>query len=150
MRRYVGVGLDFLCQRGWKEDVEGGLDVWLEVMSEEGVGPLSVGMGKPGEGEEGGGWGEKLIVGDGVRYHVLDVWVDEIEKVRGERKDADKIMPWSVVERLLEPVRELAREGRTKTVRRRAKDVLVDERLDGWKGGGIDGGEKGDEWGGLE
>ena len=49
------------------------MGAWVEMMQgkgEEGVGPLSVRDGR---------------VSDGVRYHVLDVWVDGLVGRRGGR-----------------------------------------------------------------
>lgn len=82
--------------------------------SEDGVGPLSVGDGK---------------VPDGVRYHVLDVWVDGLVETEG----------WDSV-RVMRPVEKLKAEGKTKVVRERAREVLRDERLQG-----IEEGRTGDE-----
>lgn len=142
MRSYVGAGMEYLCVQGWKEK---SMTAWLEAMQEEGVGPLSVGMGK--EGVEG----EVVVVGDGVRYHALDVWVDELCKVQGSEEGKGRI-PREVLERLMEPVRTIAEKGRTKTVRRRAKEVLADERLRGW--GQVKGVEEEEgveeEWAGLD
>lgn len=64
---------------------------------------------------------------DGVRYHVLDVWVDELEVVI--RDDSISI---AVARRLMEPVTRLAEEGRTKVVKGRARETLEDERVKGW------------------
>ncbi len=66
-------------------------------------------------------------VADGVRYHVLDVWVGWVG--RG----------------LMRPVERLGREGRTKVVRERARDVLGDERLEGGDTEGDIGGNGEDE-----
>ncbi|KAL8697289.1 MAG: hypothetical protein Q9224_002393, partial [Gallowayella concinna] len=74
--------------------------------------PLSPGNGK---------------VPDGVRYHVLDVWVDEVVKVVEAK---GKVLE-GVREQLMAPVRRLEKEGRTKVVKGRARDVLADERLGG-------------------
>ena len=57
----------------------------------------------------------------GLKLHVLDVWVDEMEK-------AD-VKEDSVVEKLMEPVRRLAKESVVKSVRVRAKETVEDERL---------------------
>lgn len=73
--------------------------------SEDGIGPLSAGDGK---------------VPDGVRYHVLDVWVDGLVETDG----------WEAVG-IMRPVERLRTEGRTKVVRERARTVLEDERLQG-------------------
>ncbi len=73
--------------------------------SEDGIGALNAGDRK---------------VPDGVRYHVLDVWVDGL--VERERWEGVGIM---------RPVEGLKTEGRTKVVRERAREVLGDERLQG-------------------
>lgn len=57
----------------------------------------------------------------GLKLHVLDVWVDEMEKA-GVEED-------SVVEKLMEPVRRLVKESVVKSVRVRAKETVEDERL---------------------
>lgn len=59
-------------------------------------------------------------VGDGLRYHVLDVWVDGILGADGW--EAGGVMG---------PVEVLGREGGTRVVRERARGVLGDERLGG-------------------
>lgn len=71
--------------------------------SEDGIGALSPGDGK---------------VPDGVRYHVLDVWVDGLVDTEG----------WEVVG-VIRPVERLRTKGKTKIVRGRAREVLGDERL---------------------
>jgi ribosomal RNA-processing protein 1 len=115
-------------------------------------------------------------VPDGLRYHVLDIYVDELERAialgedggneeekeeeeeeQGEEEISEKTR--TRVERLLAPVETVAKEGLSKGVRVRAKEVLADERVVRWrtKGKGesrssADGGEAGeqdDEWGGL-
>jgi ribosomal RNA-processing protein 1 len=100
-------------------------------------------------------------VPDGLRYHVLDVYLDELERALGqgsnEGEDGEAISeePRESVARLLAPVEIVAKEGLSKGVRLRAKEVLADERAVRWrskyavgKGGG--GGEGQDEWGGLD
>lgn len=73
-------------------------------------------------------------VPDGLRYHVLDIYVDEVEKVwqDGETKMSKEVR--GRMDRLLVPVEILAKDGLTKSVRIRAKEVLADERILGWKG----------------
>ncbi|KAL9594679.1 MAG: hypothetical protein Q9219_006899 [cf. Caloplaca sp. 3 TL-2023] len=88
-------------------------------------------------GKDGGGSGPlskgDVRVPDGVRYHVLDVWVDGLEAVvMGDEGKKRK----DVVGSLMEPVRGLEKGGRTKVVRRRAREVLEDERLGVWLGNG--------------
>lgn len=116
------------------------------------------GAGGNEEGGVGGGRQEERLaplspanrkVPDGVRYHVLDVWVDELVKVvEGEKGKLEE----GVLEMVMAPVRRLGDEGRTKVVRGRARDVLLDERLGDLVGGGGGGGEEGDDetWEGIE
>lgn len=73
--------------------------------TEDSLGALNAGDGK---------------VPDGVRYHVLDVWVDGLVETEG----------WEGVG-VLRPVEILRTKGRTKIVRERARQVLGDERLQG-------------------
>jgi ribosomal RNA-processing protein 1 len=112
-------------------------------------------------------------VPDGLRYHVLDIYVDELERAvalgqdggdeeeEGEGEISEETR--TRVERLLVPVETVAREGLSKGVRVRAKEVLADERVvrwrakgkaESWSGAGGAGGgeedEQDDEWGGLE
>ena len=79
-------------------------------------------------------------VADGIRYHVLDVWVDGLVGVE-EWEDKG----------LMGPVERWGREGMTKVVRERAKGVLADERLaEGGEEGIIDEGGYGGEEEGFE
>lgn len=71
---------------------------------------------------------------DGLRYHVADIWVDELEKVlefegeEGERKVQGDIP----VELLLRPLEKMRTESPTKPVRTRAAEALDDDRLIEW------------------
>ena len=67
-------------------------------------------------------------VSDGLRYHVLDVWVDELDGI-DERRDAP-------VEVIMSPIERLSREGKARKVRERAKECLEDARLVNWSGSG--------------
>lgn len=78
-------------------------------------------------------------VPDGIRYHVLDVWVDGlvVKGVEGWEGKGDALMG---------PVERLGREGRTRVVRERARGVLRDERLvEGGGGAEADGADDGVE-----
>lgn len=83
---------------------------------------------------------------NGLRYHVIDVYVDELERV-GALKDGGEGGP---LEELLEPLRKLGKESPTKDVRRKCREALEDERLPGnekvvEEREVVDG-----EWGGIE
>jgi ribosomal RNA-processing protein 1 len=104
-------------------------------------------------------------VPDGLRYHVLDVYVDELERTIGQgldemkddgREEAKETSEdkTRVLERLLLPVETVGKQGLSKGVRTRAKEVLADERVVRWRakgeGDGGDDEDGQDEWGGLE
>ncbi|TKA67102.1 hypothetical protein B0A55_09627 [Friedmanniomyces simplex] len=124
VRCYIRKGFEVCAaQQGWGS--EGFLDSYLGVLRR---GPLSPRDAK---------------VPDGLRYHVLDIYVDELEKA-----DAQHAAPIEVV---LEPVRLLGRETVSKAVRKRVKEALEDERLrerEGMEGMGVDG--KGEATAGVE
>ncbi|KAJ5097423.1 hypothetical protein N7456_008144 [Penicillium angulare] len=71
---------------------------------------------------------------DGLRYHVADIWIDELEKVlefegeEGERKVQGDIP----VELLLQPLEKLRADSPYKPVRTRASEALDDDRLIEW------------------
>lgn len=69
-------------------------------------------------------------VPNGLRYHVIDVYVDELDKV-----DTDRIAP---VEELLAPMRRLGKESVTKSVSKRVTEALDDGRVRDWKGEGVE------------
>jgi ribosomal RNA-processing protein 1 len=78
---------------------------------------------------------------DGLRYHLIDLWVDELEKVlefdgdevdsEGESKNR-KIKGDVPMELLLRPLEKLRTESPYKPVRTRAIDALDDDRLVEW------------------
>lgn len=101
------------------------------------MGPLSRGVGDEGK------------VPDGLRYHVLDVWVEELVPVVEETKGGDE-----AGEVLMDAVRRLGREGLRKALRKRAKETVVE--WEKWKdgeetaGAEVDGKETSDdEWTGF-
>ena len=73
---------------------------------------------------------------DGLRYHVLDIYVDEIETSLNLVSDTEGSSPEQrqVVERLVVPVEKVSRDGLSKSVRVRAKETLADERVAEWRG----------------
>jgi ribosomal RNA-processing protein 1 len=64
------------------------------------------------------GIGEEAKVPDGLRYHVLDIWVEELAPVLKD-DEADE-----VGKVLMDPIRALQREGRGKPLRKRAKEAV--------------------------
>ena len=92
--------------QGWEEETVGEL---LAVLGEV---PLEVG---------------DVRLPNGLRYHVIDVYLDELERV-GALKDGGERVP---LKELLEPLRKLGKESPTKDVRRKCREALEDERLPG-------------------
>lgn len=136
VRCYINAAFVYLARQAWEATL---VQEYLRLVEEL---PMSAGS---------------LKVPDGLRYHVLDVWVDELDGVDEGREG---VCP---VEEVLGPVRRLEAEGKTKAVRKRAKETLADERLEDWnererveKGDGKEGtgsedgsGGSEDEWTGL-
>ncbi|KAJ5744520.1 hypothetical protein N7533_009390 [Penicillium manginii] len=77
---------------------------------------------------------------DGLRYHIVDIWVDELEKVL-EFEDGEiaedgvanrKIKGDIPMELILRPLEKLRTESPYKPVRTRATEALEDDRLVEW------------------
>lgn len=114
LRCYVAKGFEVCSKsKSWTK-VFGEKDkVWeqyVEMLAADG-GPLSA---------------RDMKVPVGVRLHVLDIWVDELEKIDGEHKvDVTKVMA---------PVKLLGEKTLTKSVRVRAEEAVEDDRILGWNG----------------
>ncbi|QDS74491.1 hypothetical protein FKW77_006957 [Venturia effusa] len=129
VRQYLNASFSFFARSGWKDTTR--LDEYMTVLSTTPLHPT-----------------EKRIP-NGIRFHVIDVYVDELEKV-DEETEAE--MP---VETLLEPLRVLVRESPTKLVRNKVKEALEDDRVKAWLGEEAaeedrDKEEENDEWGGID
>jgi ribosomal RNA-processing protein 1 len=100
---------------------------------------------------------------DGIRYHLLDIWIDELEKFATEPKQSDDgeetataatttLKPGVPMELILRPIMRLKRESPNKTARKLAAGVWEDERLVAW--GVMEPKEtdkdEDDEWGGFD
>jgi len=72
-----------------------------------------------------------MKIPNGLRYHVLDIYVDELEKIMPEQEEKRQNVP---LQELLEPVTRLAKQSPTKPVRKRAQETLSDDRLKEWRG----------------
>ena len=112
VRYYVNAGFTYLSQHAWDAEL---LKAYLKLIE---VIPMSATNAK---------------VSDGLRYHVLDTWVEELDGVDVAREGS------CPVEEIMGPVRRLEKEGRTKKVRERARGCLTDERLKDWSSGSKDG-----------
>ncbi|KAK4543652.1 hypothetical protein LTR36_005297 [Oleoguttula mirabilis] len=108
VRCYVGKGFEKVARKGWNDEQL--LDEYLKVL--EAV-PLDARDHK---------------IPNGLRYHVIDIYVDELDKV-----DTDRTAP---LEKILQPLRQLAQDTRTKPVGKKVREALGDERLSDWKNEG--------------
>jgi len=125
VRRYVEAMFGLMQESGWEAEMVGGM---LGVLREV---PLEVG---------------DMKLPNGLRYHVIDVYVDELERV-GALKDGVEGVP---LDELLEPLRKLGKESPTKDVRRKCREVLEDERLPGNEKAVTEEEVAEGEWGGIE
>ena len=130
IRQYVNASFQILAKDGWK-DTEA-IEEYGRVLEETALSPVDT------------------KVPNGLRYHVLDVWVDELEKV--EEAWEGKL---DALESVMKPVERLAKEGKGKVMRQSAKECLEDERIRAWKGektedAEMQDGEEEEEWGGIE
>lgn len=113
VRCYVGKGFERLARHGWEDEET--LEEYLRILETV---PLSARDAK---------------VPNGLRYHVIDIYVDELDKMDTQR-DAP-------LEKLLRPLRRLGKDTFTKTVKSKVQEALEDERLADWKGVGAEGGQ---------
>ncbi|KAK6542171.1 hypothetical protein TWF694_007935 [Orbilia ellipsospora] len=127
VRRYVAASLRYLHSKGWDEEIIGENNSLLESLP---LHPTNARMP------------------DGLRYHLIDIYVDEILKVakveRDEKDDGDEdedeeeeeaeiqdeydITP-EQTELLLQPFRRLLKESQSKPIRNCVKELSEDERL---------------------
>jgi ribosomal RNA-processing protein 1 len=127
-RRYLGATFQVLQRGDWEEAlVREHMDLLMEI-------PCNV---------------ENMRIPNGMRFHVIDIYVDELERV-GLLEDEDR--KDGPLDALLEPLRRLAKESPTKPVRTKAKEQLQDERLPGNKKPEEEEQPEGDDdqWGGFE
>lgn len=115
IRQYVSASFRYLSRNNWGDTKA--IEEHGRVMAQV---PMNLGEG------------DGSRIPNGLRFHVLDVWVDELEKVDCEWGKEKK----QVLEMLCAPVERLATEGRLKVVRTAAKECLADERLKRWRGHG--------------
>ncbi|KAI8941393.1 hypothetical protein NX059_002616 [Plenodomus lindquistii] len=111
IRQYVHASFTFLSKNNWKKSL---VAQWNTVVEET---PLE---------------SQDMRIPNGLRYHVLDVWADELERVGGG--EWDKVERREILESLLLPIEKLAKEGKLKALRSAAKECLADERLRAWRG----------------
>ena len=124
VRQYLSASFSYFAKSEWKDTKR--LDEYMDVLASTPLNPT-----------------DKRIP-NGIRYHVIDIFVDELEKV-DEETEAE--MP---VEILLAPLRSMVKKSPTKVVRERVKEVLEDDRVRTWLGEGVVEDEENNEWNGIE
>lgn len=130
VRCYVRAGWRQFARRGWRAEDEAQLEAYLQVLGNI---PLNPEDGK---------------IPNGMRYHVIDIYIDELDMVDEKREGK---MP---LELLLKPLRLIRNESPTKSIRLRAQEALNDERLRVWNNGAEAGAQKepaeeDEEWNGI-
>lgn len=110
IRQYLNVSFSVLARKHWKKAM---LEEWNSIVEETPLEPTD------------------MKIPNGLRYHVLDIWVDELEKVE---QGWEKVEKRDTLEVLVQPIEKLAKEGKLKVLRVAAKECLADERLRAWRG----------------
>ncbi|KAL4985825.1 nucleolar protein,Nop52-domain-containing protein [Aspergillus falconensis] len=108
-----------------------GLQSYIEILTEGPLHPLNFDPSQPKSDEEKG------IIPmphgpDGLRYHLLDIYIDELGKVLELDAETGKPVGEVPAEILLAPIERLKAESPHKPVRVRATETLADERLVTW------------------
>lgn len=119
-RCYVNKGFEYV--RGSGKDAWGDGEIWQkyeEILDEV---PLNIANGK---------------IPNGIRFHVIDIYVDELDKVDVDRNAA--------LETILRPLRRLGTKTHTKAIRERVAGALDDERLKDWENAGVEDDEASNE-----
>jgi ribosomal RNA-processing protein 1 len=111
IRQYLNAAFTFLSRNKWKKGL---LAQWNVVVEEV---PLEC---------------KNMRIPNGLRYHVMDIWADELEKVGGEEWEKDDKK--EILETIMLPVEIMVKEGKLKPLRAAAKECLADERLRAWRG----------------
>lgn len=148
------------------DDVESkwpGLSSYISIIEEGPLYPLDFDPDQE-PADDGAGGSVPIPHGpDGLRYHLIDLWLDELEKVlefeegaEGEEESTShrKVKGEVPMDLLLRPIETLRTQGAHKPVRTRATETLEDDRLVEWgfkerKADGDGEDESEDEWGGF-
>ena len=164
------------------EDSNGNSDKWtdlttyLTILEEGPLCPLNFDPDQPSAIDEAKDYVPMPHGPDGLRYHLMDIWIDELEKVlefeeqeqddQGDAEEEDgeaalrprKVKSDVPMDLLLRPIENLRTQAPHKPVRVNAAETLEDERLFEWgfKTRKVDVNEEEDEedsegeWGGFD
>ena len=70
-----------------------------------------------------------IKVPNALRYHLIDIYLDELEKLEPVDSEENASIP---IDLLVLPYEQLVEKSPTKAVRTRSRGILRDERLEGW------------------
>lgn len=111
IRKYLNASFEFLSRQKWNKDI---LAEWNTIMEETPLNP------------------KDMKIPNGLRYHVMDIWVDELGKVSGDKWEKE---PGSeMLETLVKPIETMKKEGALKVLRVAAQECLDEEELKSWRG----------------
>lgn len=122
------------------------LNAYLTILEEGPLNPLNFDPDQPSAVNEKTDYVPMPHGPDGLRYHVMDLWIDELEKVLqfedtdetnddgkpGPKFASRKIKGDVPMDLLLRPIETLRVKGLHKPVRTRAGEALDDDRLVEW------------------
>jgi len=111
IRQYVNASFKWLSKNEWKDKSK--LEEYMEVLEEIPLNPVN------------------MKIPNGLRFHVLDVYVDELEKVDDVWQTEKKS---DTLDMLIRPVEKLTKDGKLKVIRKTAKECLDDDRVKAWRG----------------
>ena len=137
------------------EDTNGNSDKWtdlttyLTILEEGPLCPINFDPDQPSAIDEAKDYVPMPHGPDGLRYHIMDIWIDELEKVlefeeqeQDDQGDAEKeeeavprprkVKSEVPMDLLLRPIENLRKQTPHKPVRIRAAETLEDERLFEW------------------
>ena len=118
------------------------LETYISMLEEGPLCPVNFDPKEPKGNKE-----TKMAKGpEGIRYHLIDIWLDELEKVAaeadeegggekeqdGEETTKTKLKPGVPMELLLRPFETLREKSPNKVTRNRAAELLEDQRLVDW------------------
>jgi ribosomal RNA-processing protein 1 len=111
IRKYLNASFEFLARKKWKKSV---VEEWNKILEETPLNP------------------KDMKLPNGLRYHVLDIWVDELNKVSGPKWEKESGS--ETLELLVKPIEKMKAEGALKVLRSAAQECLSDETLLQWRG----------------
>ncbi|KAF8440120.1 hypothetical protein BGX38DRAFT_1273177 [Terfezia claveryi] len=108
VRQYLASSFRYLKAREWEQ---GKVGRYMDILKE---GPLHA---------------RNIKVPNGLRYHLIDIYLDELEKLEPVDSEESADIP---IDLLIQPYKQLVEKSPTKVVRTRSRDMLEDERLEKW------------------